>query len=309
MAKNRLLLVDDQPLVLSALARFLEQKGYEVHTAANGQEGIDCANRMHPDLVITDIKMPVMDGWTLVKTLRSSGKFTLLPVIILADADDSENRMEGFRLGADDFVSKGTIVEELEVRIARALERSRSIHRAVGGMGEAPEDRPAPRPSAPPPSHVAPPKPEPASAPSAFFDLPPLAKTMGLSPTFASSTPAEAAEVSAETGPGMQGSLSDIGLASILTLLGSGDKSGVLSVTGPEEHERGQVILRDGAILRIRLDREPELPAVDAVARMIKWRQGKFVFSMQDVTARDEVRMPTEHLLMEASRLIDEGPG
>ncbi len=112
MATYRILIIDDQPLVLTAIARFLEQRGYEVHTAANGEEGLAAAESVHPDLIITDVKMPIMDGWTLVKTLRSRPAFAVLPLIILTDQDSAESRMQGFRLGADDFVSKGTIVEE-----------------------------------------------------------------------------------------------------------------------------------------------------------------------------------------------------
>jgi DNA-binding response OmpR family regulator len=335
MATHRLLLIDDQPLVLSALARFLEQKGYEVHTASNGQEGLECAKRVHPDLLMTDIKMPVMDGWSLIKTLRATTEFLVLPIIILTDEDEAVTRMQGYRLGADDFLSKSTIVDEVEVRVGRALERSRAMEavmRRISGEGVRQVPAPAGPPQATPRAVPSPKESAPARPQTEALNLPPLATPPGARLKSTASSTAEPAaspaapsrasaaasstvlpsagegEKGAEAGPGMQGSLSEIGLSSILTLLAGSQKSGVLSLTGPEEEERGQVIMRDGDILRVRLDREPDLKAVDAVCHMMKWSNGTFLFSMQDVTARDEVKMPAEHLLMEASRLVDEGP-
>ena len=132
MTDRSILLVDDQPLVLSAIAHYLNQHGYQVHTATNGTEALSQMEDIEPDLVITDVVMPVMDGWKLIRSLRATPKYTLLPVIVLTDQDSSESRIQGFTLGADDFVSKTTLVQELEIRINRALERAEAIASAVG---------------------------------------------------------------------------------------------------------------------------------------------------------------------------------
>lgn len=88
-----------------------------MHTAANGALGMAVAAQVSPNIILTDIHMPEMDGLTFVKALRSTTEYTLTPIIILTDEDTAESRMQGFRLGADDFVGKGTVVDELEVRL------------------------------------------------------------------------------------------------------------------------------------------------------------------------------------------------
>lgn len=310
MAIYRILIVDDQPLVLTAIARFLEQRGYEVYTAANGEEGLVAAESQNPDLIITDVKMPVMDGWTLVKTLRSRAAFAVLPVIILTDQDSAESRMQGFRLGADDFVSKGTIVEELEVRIARALERTEAIKRALGiSQGGQRTPREGGQRSAleagifePATPGGAASTPQPA-VPERPLDLPPLTGDKK------QDEPSPQAERSAmPTGtPGMTGTLDQIGLASILTLLSTGGKSGILNIVRADQGDRGQIFLREGDILRVRVENFPEMRHADGIAEIMRWANAQFAFSLQDVTAQDEMNLPTEHLLMEASRLMDEG--
>ncbi len=309
MATYRILIIDDQPLVLTAIARFLEQRGYEVHTAANGEEGLAAAESVHPDLIITDVKMPIMDGWTLVKTLRSRPAFAVLPLIILTDQDSAESRMQGFRLGADDFVSKGTIVEELEVRIARALERTEAIKRALGiSQGGQRASREGGQRSAlesgifqPAMPGGAASTPQPA-VPERPLDLPPLSggQKSGDSPQRAGSNPPSSGT------PGMTGTLDQIGLASILTLLSTGGKSGILNVVRADEGDRGQIFLREGDILRVRVESNQELRHADGIAEIMRWSNAQFAFSLQDVTSQDEMNLPTEHLLMEASRLMDE---
>jgi DNA-binding response OmpR family regulator len=306
MGSQCILLVDEQPLVLSAIARVLEERGYQVRTATNGEEALQSADSVRPDLVITDIRMSVMDGWTLVRRLRARADFALLPVIILTDHNTAESRMQGYRLGADDFVPKTTMVAELEVRIERALRRSEDIQRAVHLA--APRKRGGAQRGAPP-ADDSPPRGQPAATPaedSGFgLNLPPLAVAM------ARRTPAaeEADEAPAAPGttPGITGTLDQIGLSSILTLLSSGEKTGVLTLTREDQEDHGEILLRAGQVLRIRLHRLPNLKHADGIAEMMRWKNARFAFVMKTVTASNEVATPTEHLLMEASRQMDEG--
>ena len=303
MAENRILLIDDQPLVLSAIAHYLSQHGYEIHTAVNGREGLAKAEEVQPNLVITDVVMPVMDGWALVRALRSNPLFALLPVIILTDQDSPESRIQGFRIGADDFVSKTTLVEELEVRIARALERGAATAQAISRGGGGPSAARTPPPAKP-------------HQPSAGLDLPPLAQAMGMPTSLApdppvpslASPPAATPAATPESGmPGIQGSLDDIGLASVMTLLSTGEQSGVLTLADKAAHRKARMLIRAGRLLKINLEDGRDLPPAQAVAYLMRWKGATFSFSRQDVTARDEVKLSTEHVLMEASQYLDEG--
>ncbi len=305
----KLLVVEDDPAMLIAFQDVLKGAGFEVLSASNGEAALELLGHTQPALILSDISMPIMDGWTLVKTLRSRPAFAVLPLIILTDQDSAESRMQGFRLGADDFVSKGTIVEELEVRIARAMERTEAIKRALGiSQGGQRASREGGQRSAlesgifqPAMPGGAASTPQPA-VPERPLDLPPLSggQKSGDTPQRAGSSPPSSGT------PGMTGTLDQIGLASILTLLSTGGKSGILNVVRADEGDRGQIFLREGDILRVRVESNQELRHADGIAEIMRWSNAQFAFSLQDVTSQDEMNLPTEHLLMEASRLMDE---
>lgn len=301
MAKYRILLIDDQPLVLSALARYLEQEGYEVHTRSNGEDGVGAAESLDPDVIITDILMPMMDGWEVLKHLRSKPQFALTPIIVLTDLDTSDHRIQGYSCGADDFVSKNTIVEELAVRISRAVERASILKRSV--KGESPVSMlgsPAGRES--------------RSEDAGEEEGPGTTEHLELAdewelPSFDQSRmkASRSGEVqNAEAGSGMRGNVDQIGLASILTLLSSGEKTGVLTMTRADGGLNGQIYLREGNILKAEIDDEDELDQMSSFCKIMGWAGAMFSFSRQDVTIDDELNIPTEHLLMEASRILDE---
>ena len=322
MPSKKILIVDDQPLVLTAIARYLEQRGYDMTLAANGQEGLQEAERVAPDLIITDIRMPIIDGWEFVRTLRSRAEFALTPVIILTDDGETESRMQGYRIGADDFVSKTTIVDELEVRVARALERAEQIQAAAVGV-ETAVGRPAKLPPIQQPTLVAPVGGGGAAAEvleedqdlsdpesSLHLDLPPLVEAVGRpTPPCEADEPdlLDTPEIDGGSGGEMRGSLDQIGLASMLSILCSGAKSGIFSLRTQDGSEQGRMLLRDGQVLKVRVDSAPQFGSVEAVACMMKWEAPTFTFSHQDVTARDEVQASSEHLLMQASQVADEG--
>src|SRR5687767_8554144 len=124
MAAPRILVVDDDAWILRMVTTVLEKRGYEILVAHDGEEGLHRAVADRPDLVITDVMMPKMDGWTLVKTLRSKAEFALVPVIFLTALGADEDRIRGFRLGADDYLPKPFRFEELDLRVAKTLRRS-----------------------------------------------------------------------------------------------------------------------------------------------------------------------------------------
>ncbi len=121
MPPPRILVVDDDAWILRMVTTVLEKRGYEVVIARDGEEGLHKAQTTPPDLIITDVMMPKVDGWALVKHLRSKPDLAFVPVIFLTALGSDEDRIRGFRLGADDYLAKPFRFEELDLRVAKAL--------------------------------------------------------------------------------------------------------------------------------------------------------------------------------------------
>lgn len=119
----------------------LKKRGYEVDTAQDGEEAYQRALTSTPDLLITDVMMPKMDGWTLVKLLRGHPTLRSVPVIFLTALSSDEDRIHGFRLGADDYLPKPFRFEELDLRVAKTLRRTLAGFRdmELGADGASPE--------------------------------------------------------------------------------------------------------------------------------------------------------------------------
>ena len=105
----------------------LSKRGYQIHTAIDGQEAYLKAIELKPDLIVTDIMMPKMDGWTLVRSLRARSDLALTPVIFLSALGGDEDRIQGFRLGADDYLPKPFRFEELDLRVSNALRKRKAM--------------------------------------------------------------------------------------------------------------------------------------------------------------------------------------
>lgn len=119
---KKILLVDDEPDVLKIIKIRLEASGYHVVTATNGQEGLDCIFRECPDLVISDVLMPVMDGFTLYKKLKHNPATADIPVLILTARGHME---DSFRvMGADDFLTKPFDPQDLLDKVESLFVRS-----------------------------------------------------------------------------------------------------------------------------------------------------------------------------------------
>src|SRR5439155_14819610 len=124
MPPERILIVDDDPWILRMVSTLLEKRGYGIFTAEDGEEGVLKADQARPDLIITDVMMPRMDGWQMVRALRSRPELAFIPVIFLTALGGEEDRIKGFRLGADDYLAKPFRFEELDLRVQNALRRS-----------------------------------------------------------------------------------------------------------------------------------------------------------------------------------------
>ncbi len=121
MSDAKILVVDDEPDHLAIVQRWLEDDGYEVVTAANGWDGLEMLAEHRPDLTITDIRMPQMDGFQLIKRIRevSDGH-----VMALTRMGDEEDVMHGLELGADDYLSKPISKRMFLVRVRTMLRRA-----------------------------------------------------------------------------------------------------------------------------------------------------------------------------------------
>ena len=119
MATNgQILVIDDDSGLLALMSIGLAREGYDVATARNGKEGLRKAYELHPDLVILDVMMPEMDGWTVCQRLRL---VTDTPIIILTAVTDSSSVVKGLSLGACDYVTKPCSFDVLKARIRTAL--------------------------------------------------------------------------------------------------------------------------------------------------------------------------------------------
>jgi CheY-like chemotaxis protein len=129
------LVADDDAWILRMVSTVLEKRGYSVETASDGEDALQRALARTPDLLITDVMMPRMDGWSLVRQLRSHSDLALLPIIFLTALSSEDDRIRGFRLGADDYVTKPFRFEELDLRVARTLRRVQETREHLGGAG------------------------------------------------------------------------------------------------------------------------------------------------------------------------------
>lgn len=125
---SKILLVDDDPLFSVWLADALCTQGHEVKCAVNGIEGLACIESFAPDIIVLDLVMPQMNGFELLKARECS-----TPVLMISARDNEDDRITGYELGADDFLSKPFSIKEIFVRL-RALER-----RLCAGHSQSPQ--------------------------------------------------------------------------------------------------------------------------------------------------------------------------
>ena len=140
MAK-RLLVVDDDPGLLLAVSDTLRAEGYDVATARRGADALVRVAETLPDLMISDIRMPGMDGYQLVRNLGSNARTRLVPIVFLTAMDETSDRIQGFRSGVDAYITKPFEPEELVAIVAGILNRVERTHSDLARMfGEKEDD-------------------------------------------------------------------------------------------------------------------------------------------------------------------------
>lgn len=122
MQSPHLLLVEDDPNLGDILREYLSLKGFQTTLCTDGQAGFGAFIKGNFDMCILDVMMPIMDGFTLAEKIRANNKN--LPIIFLTAKGMKEDKFEGFRIGADDYITKPFSMEELQLRINAVLRRS-----------------------------------------------------------------------------------------------------------------------------------------------------------------------------------------
>ena len=122
MAESRILMIDDEPLILKPLALNLKARGYDLALATTAAEGLKIAAEGHPDVILLDLGLPDLDGVEVVKRLRT---WSSVPIIILSVRNAEREKVAAFDAGADDYVTKPFGMDELLARLRAALRRSR----------------------------------------------------------------------------------------------------------------------------------------------------------------------------------------
>ena len=128
--RERILVVDDEASIRRILETRLKMVGYEVFTAADGEEAIESYQKNNPDLVILDVMMPKMDGYGVTREIRKTSE---TPIIILTALGDVSERITGLELGADDYIIKPFSPKELEARVKAVLRRVNHREDLPGG--------------------------------------------------------------------------------------------------------------------------------------------------------------------------------
>lgn len=120
---NKILVVDDDMNICELLQLYLENEGYTVFTANNGQEAVDKFQLKEPDLVLLDIMLPKMDGWQVCREIR---KTSSAPIIMLTAKGETFDKVLGLELGADDYVTKPFDAKEVMARVKAVLRRTKN---------------------------------------------------------------------------------------------------------------------------------------------------------------------------------------
>ena len=120
MAKT-VLIVEDEQNIAELLRMYLEKEGYTTAIASDGAQGVEQFRRLHPDLVLLDIMLPILDGWGVLQKIRQEGQ---TPVIMLTAKGETNDKVSGLKKGADDYITKPFEMKEVLARIEAVLRRT-----------------------------------------------------------------------------------------------------------------------------------------------------------------------------------------
>ncbi len=133
VASQRVLVVEDEPDIAALIAYQLTREGFRVETAATGTEALGAVNREIPDLVVLDRMLPGLSGDEVLQVLKGETATRTIPVLVLTAKREQEDRIEGFELGADDYLTKPFSPRELVLRVKAILRRIQEPPLETGG--------------------------------------------------------------------------------------------------------------------------------------------------------------------------------
>ena len=128
MSRETILIVEDNPILREGLQEMLELEGFGVFTASNGQQALDEMNDRSPDLILSDIAMPIMDGYTFFRSVRERSQWVSIPFVFLTARGEREDVLAGKDMGAEDYLVKPVTREDLITVVNSRLERSHQLH-------------------------------------------------------------------------------------------------------------------------------------------------------------------------------------
>ena len=139
-AKSKILIVEDDLDVAEMLNAYFRVQGYDVFTVNWGEDGVRAAQTVLPDLMILDIRLPDIDGFEVARRVRTDRRTHEIPIIFLTEKRERMDRLLGFEVGADDYITKPFDVQELRLRVRNALKRvsQGSLTNPVSGLPEGP---------------------------------------------------------------------------------------------------------------------------------------------------------------------------
>ncbi len=124
MAKGRLLIVEDDTDISTMLRIFFNGLNYEVDIAARGSDALEKTRQNLPHLIVLDIMLPDIDGFEVCRALRTNTRTSHVPIIFLTQKDERSDKLQGLELGADDYITKPFDIDELKLRVQRAIQRA-----------------------------------------------------------------------------------------------------------------------------------------------------------------------------------------
>ncbi len=124
ISKKKILIVEDEPELVRLISFHMSIAGYEVLSADDGIEALEMCRNNKPDLIILDIMLPRIDGWEVCRRLKQDRRMSNVPIIILSALSEVSDKLKGFDLGSDDYVTKPFSPRELVVRVKRVLARA-----------------------------------------------------------------------------------------------------------------------------------------------------------------------------------------
>lgn len=138
--KAKILIVEDDLDVAEMLNAYFRVQGYEVFTVNWGEDGVRAAQTVLPDLLILDIRLPDIDGYEVARRVRTDRRTSEIPIIFLTEKRERVDRLQGFEVGADDYITKPFDVQELRLRVRNALKRVNqgTLTNPVSGLPEGP---------------------------------------------------------------------------------------------------------------------------------------------------------------------------